>query len=355
MTPPAHERRRRRFQPRRLVALCSTAALVVTGAAGAAIPSAGASPAVHSAIPSGITISVGDQNQRLATLLPSSGLLKGAPYKVNFVEFASGPLINAALAAGKIDLGTMGDEAAEGAVDAHLPVKAVLSSLGIGPSFFLVAQPGIDSISQLRGKKVAFTTGTAYQGVALRALATAGLTQKDVQQVNVTLQQLGTVIESGQADASVLSIQNKADYLQQQPKAKVLADNATMKPPYYSYLVGNSKSLANPGKLAAIEDFARRYVQANNWEKAHEAKFIQDYYVDVEHQTASEAKTILAAGGLSNFVPVGKKEQAALQQLVGLLARSGAIPKRFSVAPLFDPKVSAEFNRVLKQASTSEG
>lgn len=338
-----------RPQSRRVAAIASTVALLATGAVASTAPSASAASAKTAAIPKGITINVGDQNQRLATLLPDSGFMKGVPYKVNYVEFENGPLINQALAAGKLDLGTMGDEAAEGAVASHLPVKAVLSSLGIGPSMFVVARPGINSIAQLKGKKVAFTTGTAYQGIALRALAKAGLTQKDVKQVNVELDQLGTVIESGNADASVLSIQQKVDYLQQEPKAKILADNgSSARPLYYSYLVGNAKSLATPGKLAAMEDFARRYVEANNWEKTHEAKFIQDYYVEVEHQTASQAKTILAAGGLSNFVPLGKKEQNALQGLVTLLVRNGALPKRFSVAPLFSPKVEAEFNPVLK-------
>jgi len=44
-------------------------------------------------------------------------------------------------------------------------------------------QAGITSISQLKGQTVAYTTGTAEQAFALRALATAGLTQKDVTQV----------------------------------------------------------------------------------------------------------------------------------------------------------------------------
>lgn len=336
---------------RQATATCSAGALVVSAVAGALPPSAAAAGAGRSAIPAGTVINVGDQKQNLETLFRSSGLLRGAPYRVNFIQFDNGPLVDAGLDTGKIDIGNMGDTPATVAVSQHVPVKAILTTLPIGPSSFLVAKPGITSISQLRGEKVAFTTGTAQQAFALRALATAGLTEKDVQQVDVTLDQLGTVIESGNADASVLSIQYKTDYLQQQPKAKVLAENATAKPPAYGYMVGTTKALGNPGKLAAIEDFARRYAEANNWKKTHESKFIQDYYVDIEHQTAAQAKMILAAGGLSNIVPVGAKQRNALQQVVQLLANSKAIPKPFSVAPLFDTKVSAEFNQALKQAA----
>jgi sulfonate transport system substrate-binding protein len=347
-------RPQRRVWRRQAAAAFTAGTLVVLSAVSTTAPSATAATK-STAIPPGTVLNVGDQEQQLQTLLTSSGVLKGAPYKVNFVEFASGPLVDAGLEAGKIDLGSMGDTPAEVAVSDHLPVKAVLTTLGIGADEWLVAQPGINSIAQLRGKKVAYTTGTAEQAFALRALATAGLTQKDVQQVNVTLQELGTVIESGNADASVLSIQYKTDYLQQEPKAKVLASDISVKPPAYGYMLGTTSALDNPAKLAAIEDFARRYIEANGWEKTHQAQFIQDYYVDVEHQTPSQAKTILAAGGLVNFVPVGKKQQNALQGVVKLLVKSDAIPKSFSVAPLYSTRFEGIFNGILNQTLKGKG
>ena len=340
---------------RRAVTVCSAAALAASVTAGTAGSSAAAVPAAKGGIPSGITLNVGDQNQSAETLMASSGLLKGAPYKVNFVEFSNGPLIDAALASDKLDLGAMGDTPAEGAVGEHLAVKAVLTSLAQGASSWLVARPGITSIAQLKGKKVAYTTGTAQQAFALRALATAGLTQHDVQQVNVTLQQLGTVIESGNADASILSVQYKTDYLEQKPDAKVLANNATTKPPAYGYTVATTAALDNPGKLAAIKDYIRRDIEANIWERSHRSQWIQDYYVDVEHQTTQQAKTILAAGGLSHFVPIGKKQQNALQGVVKLLVKSGAIPKSFSVAPLYSTKIEAISNGILNQVTAGKG
>lgn len=343
-------RPKHRIRRRPATAALTAATLVALSAAGAAAPSA----AAKSAIPPGTVLNVGDQEQSVQTLLQSSGELKNIPYKVNFVDFASGPLVDAGFAAGKIDLGSMGDTPAEVAVSDHLPVKAVSTSLAIGANEWLVARPGIHSIAQLRGKKVAYTTGTAEQAFALRALATAGLTQHDVQQVNVTLQQLGTVIESGQVDASVLSVEYKTDYLEQEPKAKILASDTSVKPPTYGYLLGSDAALNNPAKLAAIKDFVRREILADEWEKTHRAQYIQDYYVDVEHQTPQQAKTILAAGGLSDPEPVGKKQQTALQQVVSLLVKSGAIPKSFSVAPLYSAKVEAEINPIIKAAAKGQ-
>ena len=214
----------------RLVALLTLALTCATAWVGGSAGSAAAQPST-SKIPAGTVLNVGDQDQELETLVCSTpASAKAAPFKINFVEFDSGPLVNAGFAAKQIDVGDMGDLPASLAVQSGLPVKAVAVDLPIGASEYLLAKPGITKISQLRGKPVAYTTGTAEQAFALRALATAGLTQKDVQQVNVSLQQLGTALESGSADASVVSVEQKVDYQETAPTAKVLATVESVQP-----------------------------------------------------------------------------------------------------------------------------
>ena len=298
---------------------------------------------------SGAVLNVGDQQQRLQTLMQASGALAGASYKVNFVEFDSGPLVDAGFAAHRIDLGSMGDLPAAQAVKTGLPVKAVAVDLPIGASEFLLAKPGITSISQLRGKPVAYTTGTAEQAFALRALKSAGLAQKDVRQVNVSLLQLGTALESGAADASVVSVQQKVNYEQGHPGAKVLATIKTVSPPSYGYVLGATAALGNPGKLAAIDDFTKRLIKAQNWEKSHQSQWVTDYYVDVEHQTPAAAKLILAAGGTQTYEPLNASVQTALQGVVSLMAGAGAWPSVFSVAPLYSTAESQHYNAILKE------
>jgi sulfonate transport system substrate-binding protein len=297
---------------------------------------------------SGVTVNFGDQQQEFQTLLAASGALKGASYRVNFVEFGSGPLVDAGFAAHRIDVGDMGDLPASLAVKSGLPVTAVAVSLPIGASEYLVAKPGITAISQLRGKPVAYTTGTAEQAFALRALRSAGLTQQDVQQVDVTLQQLGTALESGAADASVVSVEQKVDYQQTHPSAVVLASQATVSPHSYGYLLGDNSALANPAKLAAIDDLLKRLIEAENWAKSHQPQWVTDYYVDVEHQTTAVAKLILAAGGTTNYVPISGAVQSALQQVVGLMASAGT-GTDYSVAPLFTAAAETRFAAILKE------
>jgi sulfonate transport system substrate-binding protein len=196
---------------------------------------------------------------------------------------------------------------------------------------------------------VAYTTGTAEQAFALRALKTAGLSQKDVTQVNVSLLQLGTVLESGAADASVVSVEQKVDYQQTNPSAKVLATQDTVTPASYDYLLASTASLANKTRQADIENLTQRLIKAENWVKSHLSQWTTDYYVNVEHQTPAVAKLILAAGGTTNFVPISPSVQAALQNVVTLLTGTTTIPATFSVAPLFSAAETSRYNAIVKE------
>ncbi|HEY3906352.1 MAG TPA: ABC transporter substrate-binding protein [Streptosporangiaceae bacterium] len=335
-----------------------TALLLVTGCAASAAAGSGGTGSGGTGAGGGdpsngksgaVVLNVGDQQQDLETLFQASGALTGAPFKVNFVEFDSGPLVDAGFAAHQIDVGSMGDLPAALAERSGLPVRALAVDLPIGASEYLLAKPGITSISQLRGKPVAYTTGTAEQAFALRALKSAGLTQADVHQVNVSLLELGTVLESGSADASVVSVEQKVDYQQTHPTAKVLANVDTVTPPSYGYLLGTTAALGNPAKLAAITDFIKRLIKAQNWEKSHRSQWVTDYYVNVEHQTPAAAKLILAAGGTETYEPISQAVRAALQSVVNLMVGAGAWPKTFSVARLYDAAQARRYNTVLKE------
>jgi len=329
----------------RTLTLATAAGVLATAAAGC---SSATSTATTTSDPSSVTINLGDQEQDLQTLLTASGALKGAPYSVNFEEFDSGPLVDAGFAAHKIDIGFMGDLPASLAAKSGLPVVTAAVSAPIGASMYLLAQPGITSIAQLRGKPVAYTTGTAEQAFALRALKSAGLTQSDVHQVNVSLAQLGTVLQSGSAVASIVSAEQKADYEADHPGARVLATTETVSPPSYDYVLAAKTALSDPAKLKAIEDLTKRLIEASNWQKTHQAQWVTDYYVDVEHQTPAIAKVILAAGGTATYVPITSAVQSALQQVVDIMASSGGIPASFDVSSLYDTAESSRYNAVVK-------
>jgi sulfonate transport system substrate-binding protein len=335
-----------RCLPAAVVALVAVTLVGGTGVA-SATTKAGSRPRTQSL--SGIDLRVGDQQEELETLMDASGALKGAPYKVTWEEFADGPLVDAAFSANSIDIGGMGDVPASATVSSHLGLTAIAVTLTDGPGQYLLARPGIHSLAQLKGKKVAYTTGTEQQAFALRALHKAGLKQSQVQQVNVTLEQLGTVLLAGDVDASVVTTPYEIEYKQQHPGATILATDETVQPPIYDYELASKSALANPAKEAAIFDFVKRLVKARNWEATHLSQWVNDYDVGVLKFTPSIAEAVVKASGQSTYEPITPAVESAEQQMVGLMVKAGAIPSSFNVSPLYNPKVSAKYNAILKE------
>ncbi|WP_412542516.1 ABC transporter substrate-binding protein [Longispora sp. K20-0274] len=148
-----------------------------------------------------VTLRIGDQGRSVELPLRLSGQLDNLPYRVEFSQFASGPLVNQAIQAGAIDYGSMGDTPAMFAQASGLPVSVVSVSRTDGPGYTLVARPGsgVRTVADLRGKKVAYSKNTANHGFLLRVLDQRGLTQKDVSPVDVPLQNVGNVLESGRS------------------------------------------------------------------------------------------------------------------------------------------------------------
>jgi sulfonate transport system substrate-binding protein len=345
----------RRSIPARLAFPLAVA--VFLGVCGAGTGSSSASPVGRigrtassaAKIPKGLTLRIGDQQQDLQTLLQVSGVLKGAPYQVQFEQFASGPLVDAAFAAHDIDLGTMGDTPAAATVAGHLGVKAVAVAKWDGPVLVLLARPGIRTVAQLKGKKVAYTTGTAQQAFALRALASAHLKQSQVSQVNVSLQELGTVLETGAADASTVAAPDEILYKKSHPGATVLAGTNTVTPAVYDYVLASSSTLSSPGTAAAANDFVHRLIEAQNWVKTHASQWVQDYYVTVEHESPSIANELLKSSGEVTYVPITGAVTGALQQMVNLMAKAGALPASYDTSALFDKTASASYNATVKE------
>ena len=88
----------RQGRTRRLrgLALAGLTALLAGCAVSGSSGSGATSPAAEQAAARGssaLVLNFGDQQQEYQTLLQASGVLAGARYKVNFIEFDSGPLV----------------------------------------------------------------------------------------------------------------------------------------------------------------------------------------------------------------------------------------------------------------------
>lgn len=337
------------------LAAALTLALVVAGGCGgvdeggaAATGSAGEATG-NGEIPAGTTLRVGEQSPVGELSFQLAGLNDDLPYEIEYVRFASGPLTNEGFAADTIDIGSMGDTPAIGAAARDLPVSVLGVTSIDGPGSLLVARPGsgIETLEDLEGKRVAFTTGTAQHGFALRALDSVGLVQSDVTQVDVPLQDLPGVLESGDADASVISYEAEVKYVRSHPDA-VRLTSARDLPGAGGYTLVADAAVDDPGRAAAVYDYLQRRIEAQRWIETHPDEWIQEYYVDERHQTPEDAQLVYEGTGTTTYGPITDDVQATHQDLADLLLAAGGLDEQVDLGAIYDPEVSQRANAVVE-------
>ncbi|MFC9729918.1 ABC transporter substrate-binding protein [Streptomyces roseolus] len=187
---------------RRTLLLTATVALTasVTAACGGDGGAAGGSPGrttvriAYQAIPNADLVV---KNQRLLEqALPE--------VDVKWVKFESGGDVNTAVIAGSVDMGLAGSSPVTKGLSAplNIPYKVVWIHDLIGDNEALVAKPGIGSVKDLVGKKVAAPFGSTAHYSLLAALTTAGVEPTSVQTIDLQPQDALAAWKRGDIDAA---------------------------------------------------------------------------------------------------------------------------------------------------------
>lgn len=202
-------------------------------------------------------------------------------------EFQSGPLVNEAVAAGEADLGFMADLPAIIAKSTGQPIE-VISNVAYGEKGLAVlVKPDSDitSVADLKGKKVAYATGSYAQHLLALLLSNEGLTLDDVESINLAAGDQPAALASGEVDALVIWEQYISK-LTSEGTATVLADGTGVKK-------GNMITYAVSDYAEANPEVIKAYIKALN--RANEllatdpdtaaAAVAEDFGVDKELMT----------------------------------------------------------------------
>lgn len=206
----------------------------------------------------------------------------GASYEWN--EFDSGPLVNEAAAAGEIDMGFMADLPAIIAKSSGQEIE-IVSNVAYGEkglAVMVAPDSDITSIADLKGKKVAYATGSYAQHLLALLLDQEGLTINDVQSVNLAAGDQQTALTGGEVDAIVIWEQYISQFTSD-GTAKVLADGTGVKR-------GNMITYFLTDYAEQNPDVVKAYIRAlNRADEQLEAdpddcaeKIAADFNVDVE-------------------------------------------------------------------------
>jgi sulfonate transport system substrate-binding protein len=247
----------------------SSASAAATSSTGTS--SGTSSGASTSASLSNVTLNVGDQKGTGAeAVLTAAGLLKTLPFKVTWSDFTSGPPLLEAMASGSVDVGGVGDAPPVFAASGGEAVEIVgARTTPAGDQDAVVVPKGspITSIQQLKGKRIAYGSGSSGNYNLLTVLNKADLTSKDITLVNLQPAEALAAFTSGAVDAWDIW----PPYVQQvvaQDGAKVLSVGPQYGSPY-SFQVASKSALANPQKAAAIKIYLQTLNKAYAWTADH--------------------------------------------------------------------------------------
>jgi sulfonate transport system substrate-binding protein len=232
----------------------------------------------------------------------------------NFLRGA-GPAVNELFANGLTDFSTLGDLPSIVGFASGLGYRALLASSVRGNSYIAVpADSPIQSISDLRGKRVAVFKGTASHLMANKILETFGLGERDVRLINMDTNTARLAIVTGDIDAAFGGIDFLA--LRDQGAARIIFTTR-----------GGDAKLTSNGLFLGSESFVREYP---------------------EHTRRVVKTIVLAAKWLA-------EREGDAQPVYQLWTRSGSTfssykedwtgeSLKYKLSPLLDPYIYARYN-----------
>jgi sulfonate transport system substrate-binding protein len=349
MSVHSHSRPARRRRGALAVVVASALALTLAACSGGSgddgEPVADATGASGEVDTSGVVLHVGELGSALTqqSLLESAGEFDDLGYEVEYSLFPAGPAFMEAVPSGAVDLALMADTPAIFAQVGKIPVKVVgvQASTKDGTSQVeIVAAPdsGIESVADLKGKKVALLSATILQYTVVRALEEAGLSYDDITPVELPLTDAVAALEKGDIDAAA-----SLDPVLQQLKANgaVTVGDGQGITSGYSYIVAADAALADSAKDAAIADYLGRLGRAQEWAVANGDEWAATYssLTSLPEPISQAVRERSAAG----WVPIDESVIAKQQEQADVYTELGLIATPLDVSAEFDDR----YNEIL--------
>ncbi len=271
-------------------------------------------------------------------LLEKEFAADGIQVKWSFFKGA-GPVVNEAFANGQVDFAYLGDLAAIIGRSSGLDSR-VLAATARGVNHYLGVQPGsgIRSLADLKGKRVGIFRGTASQLSFDSALASAGLTEKDLKVINLDFSAALAALAAKQIDATwglagLFALRDKG--LAEIPlNTRDLGGAGTLQ----ALLVGNGEFVdAHP---EITERLLKVQLQAVQWASAEANR---DAYIDLVSKQANYPAVIFRSEYLGRplLEVLSPKLDAdflgRLDASIGAAKRYGLIRREFKAADWANP------------------
>ena len=295
----------------------------------------------------GVTLTVGQSNKLSShTLLKAAGL-DDTPYEIKWADFNATPDMLQAIAAGSVDIGGNGGttgaiSAVYSGVDVRIAAAAKATEAGKESSAIIVPEDSpVRTFADLKGKKIGLSFGAGVQYYTIQALKQFGLTEQDVELVNLTTNAAQAAFRTQKIDAwaiwdpilATAQSDLKARPILTAGQIESLGDS-------YTFQFANPDSLADPAKSEALADFVNRLSRAQLWVNDN-----PDAWAKAGQEIAKlspEASTLAAKRQTKQYVPIDENVYKALQTEADVWVELGTYPQKTDVSKGFTTQLNTQ-------------
>jgi sulfonate transport system substrate-binding protein len=274
---------------------------------------------------------IGYQKTGALLILKEQGLLErrlaAQGVAVTWVEFQSGPPLIEALNAGAIDFGYTGDTPPIFAQAAGVDLVYVASIPSPGGSSAILVPQGsaIKTLSDLRGKRVAFVKGSSAHYVLVRALEKAAVGYDEITPVNLQPADAAAAFRNGSVDAWSIWDPFYAQ-AQRSPGTRVLTDARGLAPSNSFFLARRDYAGRNPEVVKAVVEETTR---AWHWAESHQQELAQ--VLAAASGVDVDVEKVAAARGDYEIAYLTREVIRQQQSIADTFSKLGLIPKTIDI------------------------
>lgn len=269
-------------------------------------------------------------------------------YPVHYTRFQSGHLVVEAMNSGALDLGGMSEIppvfAAASTVQSFREIAVYHGD--VNNQVVLVPKgSSIQSLADLRGKKVGYVRATTTQYYLIQMLKSVGLTWADIEPVAMTVSDGAEAFGRGSLDAWAIygfPIQRA-----------IATQGARVLKTALGFLSGNyilsatTDALADPQRVEWIGQHLQDLRKAYAWARAHEAQWIGVVAADIGVPVDYVRDQFARKSDSFEIRPVTPAAIASQQSVADVFAAAKLIPRAVDVKPLWDDR----FNPIIAKGA----
>lgn len=272
--------------------------------------------------------------------------------RIELTTFDGGSAATVALGSGGIDFTYIGNNPSLRLAATGADVKLIgLSSWNRSNETQIVVKPDspIQKIEDLKGRKVAYLSGTVRHSTFAKALKAVGLSLTDVESLNLGIESSGPALSRGDVDAIVEST-GPVQTLVEKGQAKVIFDAG----------VSGSPEWAVPHLLSVNGEFARKYpdivarllavdIATARWADANPNETI-DIFVQETRSSDKAVRATYPGGEFFQDPQITDEAVRALQGEEAFMANAGLLKGKVDYATWIDRSF---YDAALKKAAAS--